>query len=277
MVDIPCHYDMKYRQHNKYWCYDARGAFNYCKILAYGNTTRERVTVIDSPAQSLFTVTMSDLQSGDTGMYWCVVEIGGHLEPDDKEQFYITVKSDPDLSVMHSSVSGHEGGMVSVNCLYSSNYQKKKKQWCRSKDWSCYTVGRTKTSQNSSVQISEAGTGSFSVNISELKKSDAGWYWCKTETLQIPVHLFVSDAIPVSTSVTRETDKYLMTTIYSTVTTPKNTNDTNKSKREQDNRHRKMLDWLLLAAILGLLLILLSFVACILKKKHSKYLLTLFT
>uniref|UniRef100_A0A3B4EMS9 Ig-like domain-containing protein n=1 Tax=Pygocentrus nattereri TaxID=42514 RepID=A0A3B4EMS9_PYGNA len=92
-VTIPCHYDMKYIQHKKYWCYDAEGAFNYCKILAYENTTQDRVTVTDYPAQSLFTVTMRDLQSGDTGMYWCAVEIGGIFQRDVKEDLYITVKS----------------------------------------------------------------------------------------------------------------------------------------------------------------------------------------
>uniref|UniRef100_A0A3B4DE23 Ig-like domain-containing protein n=1 Tax=Pygocentrus nattereri TaxID=42514 RepID=A0A3B4DE23_PYGNA len=131
-VTIPCHYDMKYIHHKKYWCYDARTAFNYCTILAYENTTQDRVTVTDYPAQSLFTVTMRDLQSGDTGMYWCAVEIGGLTEPDVKEQFYITVKSDPDLSVLESSVNGQEGGSVSVQCLYSAGYQNEQKWWSTS-------------------------------------------------------------------------------------------------------------------------------------------------
>uniref|UniRef100_A0AAR2KDF8 Ig-like domain-containing protein n=1 Tax=Pygocentrus nattereri TaxID=42514 RepID=A0AAR2KDF8_PYGNA len=84
---------------------------------------------------------------------------------------------DPDLSVLESSVSGQEGGSVSVQCLYSAGYQNEQKQWCRSKDQRCYTVGRTDTSPNSA-------------------KSDAGWYWCKTGDLQVPVHLSVSDAPP---------------------------------------------------------------------------------
>ncbi|KAL7851097.1 hypothetical protein AOLI_G00214530 [Acnodon oligacanthus] len=198
-VTIPCHYDIKYIQHKKYWCYDAVGTFNYCKILAYGNTTQDRVTVTDYPAQSLFTVTMRDLQSGDSGMYWCAVEIGGLTEPDDKRDLYLTVQSDPDLSVVEGRVSGQEGGSVSVQCLYSAGYQNEQKQWCRSKPWSCYKVGRTDTSQNSAVQISDDGRRSFSVEMSGLQKSDAGWYWCKTGDLQIPVHLTVRGANAAST------------------------------------------------------------------------------
>ncbi|KAL7851101.1 hypothetical protein AOLI_G00214570 [Acnodon oligacanthus] len=137
---------------------------------------------------------MRDLQSGGTGMYWCAVEIGGITEPDVKEDISITVKSDPDLSVVEGSVSGQKGGSVSVQCLYSAGYQNEQKQWCRSKDKRCYTVGRTDTSQNSAVQISDDGRRSFSVEMSGLQKSDAGWYWCKTGDLQVPIHLSVSDA-----------------------------------------------------------------------------------
>ncbi|KAL7851099.1 hypothetical protein AOLI_G00214550 [Acnodon oligacanthus] len=197
-VTIPCHYDIKYIHHKKYWCYDAKAAFNYCEILAYGNTTQDRVTVTDYPAQSLFTVTMRDLQSGDTGMYWCAVEIGGKSKPDVKEDIYITVTSVPDLSVVEGSVSGQERGSVSVQCLYRAGYQNEQKQWCRSKPWSCYKVGRTSTSQNSAVQISDDGRRSFSVEMSGLQKSDAGWYWCKTGDLQVPLHLSVSDAPPAT-------------------------------------------------------------------------------
>ncbi|XP_072524461.1 polymeric immunoglobulin receptor-like [Salminus brasiliensis] len=193
-ITIPCHYDLKYIQHKKYWCYHAGAAFNYCKILAYANNTEDKVTVTDYPAQSLFTVTMRDLQSGDTGSYWCAVEMG--LSRDVNEQIYITVKADPDLSVVESSVSGQEGGSVSVQCLYSAGYHKEQKQWCRSKGSRCYTVGRTNTSQGSAVQISDDGRRSFRVEMSELQKSDAGWFWCKTGKLQIPVHLSVSDLSP---------------------------------------------------------------------------------
>ncbi|KAF4117799.1 hypothetical protein G5714_002352 [Onychostoma macrolepis] len=52
----------------------------------------------------------------------------------------------PDVSVVSSSVSGREGGDLSVQCFYSSGYQNKVKQWCRYKDQSCYTVRRTDTS-----------------------------------------------------------------------------------------------------------------------------------
>ncbi|KAF4117797.1 hypothetical protein G5714_002350 [Onychostoma macrolepis] len=84
----------------------------------------------------------------------------------------------PDVSVVSSSVSGREGGDISVQCFYSSGYQNKVKQWCRNKYQSCYTVRRTDTSQNSSVQISDDGRRSFTVLMTGLRLTDSGWYFC---------------------------------------------------------------------------------------------------
>ncbi len=101
------------------------------------------------------------------------------------------------MSVVNSSsVSGHEGGDISVQCLYSSRYQNKTKQWCRYKDQSCYTVGRNDTSQNSSVQISDDGRRSFTVLMTGLRLTDSGWYFCSVRDLQVPVQLTVTEAKP---------------------------------------------------------------------------------
>ncbi len=100
------------------------------------------------------------------------------------------------MSVVNSSVSGHEGGDISVQCFYSSGYQNEVKQWCRYKDQSCYTVGRTDTSQNPSVQISDDdddddGRRSFTVLMTGLRRTDSGWYFCSVGDLQVPVQLLV--------------------------------------------------------------------------------------
>ncbi|KAI5085867.1 polymeric immunoglobulin receptor-like, partial [Silurus meridionalis] len=194
-VTIPCPYDRKYIHHKKYWCYHAATAYNYCTIQAYANETQGKVTVTDNPSESLFTVTMKDLQTGNTGTYWCVVEIEG-ITHDVIEQLSIKVKADPDLSVRESSVSGDEGGSVTVQCLYSAAYQNTQKKWCRFRDRSCTSVRRTDTSQNSAVHISDDGKSSFSVQMSGLKKSDGGWYWCSAGDLEVPVHISVHDPPP---------------------------------------------------------------------------------
>ncbi|KAF5892811.1 CMRF35-like molecule 1, partial [Clarias magur] len=89
-VTIPCGYNKEYIQNKKYWC--SGRDYSFCTIQAYTNETQGRVTVTDNPAESLFTVTMNNLQTGDTGWYWCVVEIGGSGQRDVSEYLYITVK-----------------------------------------------------------------------------------------------------------------------------------------------------------------------------------------
>ncbi|XDV28233.1 hypothetical protein PO909_031581 [Leuciscus waleckii] len=102
----------------------------------------------------------------------------------------------PDVSVRSSSVSGHEGDNVSVQCFYTSGYKYKLKQWCRYKDKGCYTEKRTDTSQNSSVQISDDGRSSFTVLMTGLRLSDSGWYLCSVGDLQAPVQLTVNEPKP---------------------------------------------------------------------------------
>jgi len=113
----------------------------------------------------------------------------------------VFVCSAPDVSVMSSSVSGREGDDVSVQCFYTSGYQNKLKQWCRYKDQSCYKVGRTDTSQSSSVQIRDDGR-SFTVLMTGLRLSDSGWYLCSAGEALNPVQLTVTEAQPGKTCLT---------------------------------------------------------------------------
>ncbi|XP_051716647.1 CMRF35-like molecule 9 isoform X2 [Ctenopharyngodon idella] len=189
-VTIPCHYDEKNSLQKKYWFSEIGLIRNYI------NTTEKNLSVIDHPDQSLFTVTMRNLQNKHTGGYSCVVETEG--QPTVTYELHLEVQSAPDVSVVSSSVSGHEGGDVSVQCFYTSRYKNKTKQWCRYKDQSCYTVGRTDTSQNPSVQISDDGRRSFTVLMTGLRLSDSGWYFCSAGEALNPVHLIVSQAEPVS-------------------------------------------------------------------------------
>ncbi|XP_067218892.1 polymeric immunoglobulin receptor-like isoform X1 [Chanodichthys erythropterus] len=183
-VTIPCRYDEKNPPQKKYWLSEID------KSKIYTNTLEENLTVIDHPDQSLFTVTMRNLQDKDTGGYSCVVETEGLSTI--TYDLHLRVQSAPDVSVVSSSVSGHEGGNVRVQCFYSSRYQNHPLQWCRYKDESCYTVGRTDTSQSSSVQISDdVGRRSFTVLMTGLRLSDSGWFFCSAGEALNPVHLTV--------------------------------------------------------------------------------------
>ncbi|XP_052404918.1 polymeric immunoglobulin receptor isoform X6 [Carassius gibelio] len=189
-LTIPCYYDKKYTQQKKSWFSEID------KTHTYTNTTEQNLSVIDHPDQSLFTVTMRNLQNKHSGGYYCVVETGEKTSNTIYKP-YLKIQSTPDVSLMNSSVSGHEGGDISVQCLYSSGYQNKVKRWCRYKDQRCYTVGRTDTSQNPSVLISDDDGGrSFTVLMTGLRRTDSGWYFCSAGEALNPVHITVTEAEP---------------------------------------------------------------------------------
>ncbi|XP_051716776.1 polymeric immunoglobulin receptor-like isoform X2 [Ctenopharyngodon idella] len=245
-VTIPCLYDSQYKLNPKYWC---RGPYWLsCQITARANDIG-KWTITDYPAQNIFIVKLNNPTSSDSGNYWCAVEIGTYTNPDDKKHLYLTVKQAPDVSVMNSSVSGHEGGNVSVQCFYSSGYQYKLKQWCRYKDQSCYTVGRTDTSQNSSVQISDDGRRSFTVLMTGLRLSDSGWYYCSVQDLQVPVQLFV----------TRD-NKYKNTTESDISSDPSSSTSENHHTEVTSSEHRDGIFLLLWTAVPLLLLLMLVLV-----------------
>uniref|UniRef100_A0A9J8BZN8 Ig-like domain-containing protein n=1 Tax=Cyprinus carpio carpio TaxID=630221 RepID=A0A9J8BZN8_CYPCA len=240
---FPCLYDKKHKENRKYWCKGTHWVS--CSILTYAND-KGKYSLTDYPAQSIFTVQWENLQTSDSGYYWCAVEIGDYGTLDDRYYLYLTVQSAPDVSVVSSSVSGHEGGDISVQCVYSSDYQNKLKQWCRYKDQSCYTVGRTVTSQNSSVQISDDdGRRSFTVLMTGLRLNDSGWYRCSAGEALSPVHITVTEA---------ETNK------GKDISEPghdKNNNTTKVIDKPQKD-HELLTVWLPVSAALLLLLILIG-------------------
>ncbi|XP_059419040.1 CMRF35-like molecule 5 [Carassius carassius] len=220
---------------------------------------------------------MRNLQHEDTGSYWCVVEIEGILI-DESEQLYLTVQSAPDVSVVNSSVSGHEGGDISVQCFYTLRYKNKLKQWCRYKDKSCYTVGRTYTSQNPSVQISDDGRRSFIVLMTGLRLTDSGLYYCSVGDLHVPVQINVSEnsQVPFLTliepkpAVTTEGSERNGDATALSSTTPVSVNtDQTVSSEEQQNEHYLYLEvWIPAVVLLMVIVIVVS--AVILRKKQNR-------
>ncbi|NP_001293030.1 polymeric immunoglobulin receptor-like 2.5 [Danio rerio] len=182
-VTIPCLYEKNPMQ-LKYW-YSVNNPSN-----KFTNTKEENLSVIDHPDQSLFTVTMRNLQENQTGEYHCVVKTG--VTGGVTYRVYLDIRYDPDVSLKGRSLSGHEGGNVSVQCFYSSAYRNSQKQWCRYKDEKCFTERKTDISQNSSVQISDDGESPFTVLMTGLTLSDSGWYFCSAGEQIIPVQLTIT-------------------------------------------------------------------------------------
>ncbi|KAL1267148.1 hypothetical protein QQF64_002823, partial [Cirrhinus molitorella] len=83
---IPCLYNKQRKKTRKYWCQ----GFHWisCRILAYASKTG-KYSLTDYPAQSIFTVQWENLQTSDSGYYWCAVEIGDYSKTDDSYHLYL--------------------------------------------------------------------------------------------------------------------------------------------------------------------------------------------
>ncbi|KAK1173907.1 CMRF35-like molecule 3 isoform X2 [Acipenser oxyrinchus oxyrinchus] len=107
----------------------------------------------------------------------------------------------PDTAVTSRSITGWEGGSVSIQCDYDQYYKDHEKYWCKRKDWSACIIQRNEDK----VSISDNKTqGVFTVTVRRLEKGDEDQYWCAIETMfydiNIPVYLKVAD-VPVTTTV----------------------------------------------------------------------------
>ncbi|XP_060722055.1 polymeric immunoglobulin receptor-like [Tachysurus vachellii] len=134
-VTIQCLYSAAYQNTQKQWC---RFKDEQCNTVRTETSQKSSVYVRDDGRRS-FSVTMSRLKKSDTGWYWCSA---GDLQV----PVHISVSDPPpeellDLSVIESRVRGVKGSTVTVQCLYSSEYQNKQKQWCRFKYGQCQSSG----------------------------------------------------------------------------------------------------------------------------------------
>ncbi|XP_072886303.1 uncharacterized protein [Hemitrygon akajei] len=114
---IDCHYQEKHRSNTKYWCH---GWTPLCSIVVETNGRHGwsgRVSITDNPEWGIFTVTMEDLRSGDTGWYSCGIITSGL---DTRYYLHLQVSEEP-VSVpvvryLSPANVSRVGGSVLVSC-----------------------------------------------------------------------------------------------------------------------------------------------------------------
>ncbi|XP_072133899.1 polymeric immunoglobulin receptor-like [Mobula birostris] len=116
-ITIDCHYEVMYRSHKKYWCH---GWTHQCSVLVETNGQHGRsgrVSITDNPEQRIFTVTMENLHSGDTGWYSCGITTAG---VDTRSSVHLQVSdvpvSVPVIRYLSAANVSRLGGSVSVSC-----------------------------------------------------------------------------------------------------------------------------------------------------------------
>nr|XP_023662368.1 polymeric immunoglobulin receptor-like [Paramormyrops kingsleyae] len=197
-VTIPCSYDNIYQQHEKYWC---RGSdWSSCTTIVRTDSPQKKdeVSIRDDPDQRVFIVTMNNLKTGNSGYYWCGVEISRGSAVGTRVSLSVT----EGVSTLNT-VSVQRGGIVTIPCSYDDRFKTLVKYWCRGSDWSsCSPIVRTDSTKISGeVSIrDDPDQLVFTVTIKNLTAGDSGSYWCGVEisrgsTVGTRVYLSVTEGV----------------------------------------------------------------------------------
>nr|ABC86797.1 modular domain immune-type receptor 3 [Raja eglanteria] len=203
-ITIDCHYAAEYRPHTKLWC-DCR--WNPCTLLVATNGKHGRngrMSITDNPARGIFTVTVEDLHSEDTGWYGCGITSVDHAI----FNVYLKVSDVSGAVWAKKNVRGVVGRAIKIDCHYAAEYRSHTKYWC---DWKwnpCTLLVATNGQHGQSGRVSitdNPARGIFTVTVEDLHSGDTGWYGCGITSVDhaiFTVYLKVSDE-PVSTPVLR--------------------------------------------------------------------------
>uniref|UniRef100_A0A8C6TPN8 Immunoglobulin domain-containing protein n=1 Tax=Neogobius melanostomus TaxID=47308 RepID=A0A8C6TPN8_9GOBI len=178
-VHIPCKYEDKYKNNVKYLCRGStwRSCTDEIKTNQ-GNSAKYSIS--DDKNQRIVTFTVKNLAFGDSGYYWCAVEISWANDDGKLFQLSVTKKDPPSLYVDSQRITGYFGNQVVINCKYSGS---EPKQWCRV-GGPCSTSGQI---DGALVTTDTNVSGVFAVTMTGLTAQNIGWYWCSSGDLQMPV------------------------------------------------------------------------------------------
>uniref|UniRef100_A0A8C1HKZ3 Immunoglobulin domain-containing protein n=1 Tax=Cyprinus carpio carpio TaxID=630221 RepID=A0A8C1HKZ3_CYPCA len=177
-ITVPCLYDQKYANYPKYM---SRGGVR----IFSGYVSHSRMSIVDNQAENVFTATLRAAEVSDSGTYWCAVTMSGY---DPHAYLYLDVtEAEARLRVSSQTVSGYEGGNVTILCHGASH-------WCTIRG-AC--VGRDGRSLERTA-VSDDGGDVLRVTLWQLQKEDSGWYYCSNENSQMPVRVTVTEALNIT-------------------------------------------------------------------------------
>ncbi|XP_035763646.1 polymeric immunoglobulin receptor-like, partial [Neolamprologus brichardi] len=179
-VNVSCSYDEGYESYEKYLCKNDCGDSDV--LITTSNSVKNKYTIHDDKTARIFTTTISDLHSTDTGKYWCGVTRTG-------KDIYTEVK----LKLVQdhccdtvTNIESYEGYSESINCPYENQYQSSLKYVCRGNRPSTCLQRALITSNNKQsgrFSLNDIKMSSiFTVTISSLTQSDSGHYLCGVQT-----------------------------------------------------------------------------------------------
>ncbi|XP_069046934.1 polymeric immunoglobulin receptor-like [Lepisosteus oculatus] len=199
-LSIPCIYDMKYRNHMKYWC---RGpSWIFCSILKKSITQQrdtDSLLISDNKSQRVH----CDYEGAEDGTLMTLIKRG--LYEKDMAQvsvtvvnnFYYMFSGSFGFFMQNNRLTGLAERQLDVPCEYGPALQSYVKMWCKGMEVrSCKVLRGESTDTSSRVSTTDNRTQRvFTVTLRRLSPEDVGWYWCTTEKKEykIPLDLTVQE------------------------------------------------------------------------------------
>ncbi|XP_039609673.1 uncharacterized protein LOC120529692 isoform X2 [Polypterus senegalus] len=200
-VTVPCQYSATYAFFKKYLCQGRE--FIFCSILKYNTHEQkvgDKVQIMDHEHESIFYITIKDLNEGDQAWYWCGIEIHGGIDQGFYFYLYVT-NGNAGLSLTNNLLKGSEGQHLGIICDYDPSFITNNKRICRGRE--SYNCRNTEIGDKDHVEDKPLQR-KFIVTLKDLKKADCGWYWIimgSKDTERISFYLIVEDRLQVITPV----------------------------------------------------------------------------
>ncbi|XP_029997553.1 polymeric immunoglobulin receptor-like isoform X2 [Sphaeramia orbicularis] len=180
-VSISCPYKSEFLNSLKYICRGKQPSVCLQQaVVTSVNKLNRRFGLQDDKTSRHFTVTVTDVTKDDAGSYLCGVQRNNHLD----EFNHIQLEVKDWCCVKLQEVSGSVGQPVTLQCPYPPQHVSNRKFLCKGeRRRSCRNVveSQSQTDDRFTLQDNTASS-SFSVTIVKLEVSDAGTYWCGSDS-----------------------------------------------------------------------------------------------
>ncbi|XP_076741228.1 polymeric immunoglobulin receptor-like isoform X2 [Maylandia zebra] len=176
-VKVSCSYDQGYESYEKYLCKNDCGS-NDDVLITTSNPVTSKYRIHDDKTARIFTTSISDLRSVDTGKYWCGVSRTGK---DIYTEVELKLVKDHCCDTV-TKILNYQGYSESISCPYEHQYQNSLKYICRGNRPSTCLQQALITSdnkENGRFRLDDDKMlKKFTVNITSLSQEDSGYYLC---------------------------------------------------------------------------------------------------
>ncbi|NWI93250.1 PIGR protein, partial [Pitta sordida] len=186
---VSCMFGSEFTSLRRYLCKMDKGkCYN---IIDSGRNFNEnftgRVLLSYEKQGASFSVTMTQMDWEDTGLYYCGVgEYGKDGESKGLDVFIYEDKKFPQLK---TTVIGKTGSSATFECIYEPLKRSLKRTWCEWKnarcEWIIESVGNVRPVYEGRVAMFENPENkTVTIILNQLTEDDEGYYWCRSDEVK---------------------------------------------------------------------------------------------